>query len=69
MESSLHWIKNPAENAPVWLEKSERIAALAMLTVLGLLVTRVIQRQGCLYLITHDHHPNSGSGLAHVQGD
>ncbi len=32
------WIKHPAAIAPVWLEEPERIAALAMLTVIGLLV-------------------------------
>ena len=31
----LRGIKHPAAIAPVWLEKPERIAALAMLTVLG----------------------------------
>jgi hypothetical protein len=29
------WIKNPAAISPVWLEKPERIAAVAMLTVVG----------------------------------
>jgi hypothetical protein len=29
------WIKNPAAISPVWLEKPERMAALAMLTVVG----------------------------------
>jgi len=43
-------IKNPAAIAPVWLEKPERIAALAMLTVIGLLVSSIIQRQVRLYL-------------------
>jgi transposase len=38
VESGFRWIKNPAAIAPVWLEKPERIAALAMLTVVGLLV-------------------------------
>jgi transposase len=37
-EPGFRWIKNPAAIAPVWLEKPERIAALAMLTVIGLLV-------------------------------
>ena len=37
-EPGFRWIKNPAALAPVWLEKPERIAALAMLTVLGLLI-------------------------------
>src|SRR4030095_9292446 len=47
------WIKNPAALSPVWLEKPERIAALAMLTVVGLLVYSIIQRQVRLYLLTH----------------
>jgi transposase len=53
VEPGFRWIKNPAAIAPVWLEKPERIAALAMLTVVGLLVYAVIQRQVRLYL--HDH--------------
>ena len=38
VEPGLRWIKNPAAISPVWLEKPERMAALAMLTVVGLLV-------------------------------
>jgi transposase len=38
VEAGFRWIKNPAAISPVWLEKRERIAALAMLTVVGLLV-------------------------------
>jgi transposase len=53
VEPGFRWIKNPAAISPVWLEKPERIAALAMLTVVGLLVYAVIQRQVRLYL--HDH--------------
>jgi transposase len=53
VEPGFRWIKNPAAMSPVWLEKPERIAALAMLTVVGLLVYAVIQRQVRLYL--HDH--------------
>ena len=53
VEPGFRWIKNPAAIAPVWLEKPERIAALAMLTVLGLLVYTVLQRQVRLYLRTH----------------
>jgi transposase len=49
-EPGFRWIKNPAAISPVWLEKPERIAALAMLTVVGLLVYAVIQRQVRLYL-------------------
>jgi len=44
VEPGLHWIKNPAAISPVWLEKPERTAALAMLTVVGLLLYRVLQR-------------------------
>ena len=36
------WIKHPAAISPVWLEKPARIAALALLTVVGLLVYAVI---------------------------
>jgi hypothetical protein len=54
VEPGFRWIKNPAAISPVWLEKPERIAALAMLTVVGLLVYSVIQRQVRLYLRTHD---------------
>jgi transposase len=42
VESRFRWIKHPAAISPVWLEKPERIAVLAMLTVLGLLVYSVI---------------------------
>jgi transposase len=35
VEPGLRWLKNPAAISPVWLEKPERIAALAMLTVVG----------------------------------
>jgi heme/copper-type cytochrome/quinol oxidase subunit 2 len=47
----------------VWLEKPERIATLAMLTVLGLLVYSVIQRQVRLYLRTHDQQIPGNKGL------
>jgi transposase len=50
VEPGFRWIKNPAAITPVWLEKPERIAALAMLTVVGLLVYTLIQRQVRLYL-------------------
>ena len=45
VEPGCRWIKHPAAISPVWLEKPERIAAFARLTVLGLLVYRMIQRQ------------------------
>src|SRR5262249_20789039 len=55
-------IKNPAAISPVWLEKPERIAALAMLTVVGLLVYAVIQRQVRLYLRDHHRHIPGNKG-------
>jgi transposase len=63
VEPGFRWIKNPAAIAPVWLEKPERIAALAMLTVLGLLVYSVIQRQVRLSLLTHDEQLPGNKGL------
>ena len=54
VEPGFRWIKNPAAISPVWLEKPERIAALAMVTVVGLLVYALIQRQVRQYL--HLHH-------------
>ena len=53
VEPGFRWIKKPAAVCPVWQEKPERIAALAMLTVVGLLVYSIIQRQVRLYLLTH----------------
>src|SRR5262245_12607811 len=53
VEPGFRWIKTPAAISPVWLEKPARIAALAMLTVLGLLVYAIIQRQVRLYLRDH----------------
>jgi transposase len=50
VEPGFRWIKHPAAISPVWLEKPARIAALAMLTVVGLLVYTVIQRQVRHYL-------------------
>ena len=62
VEPGFRWIKNPAAIAPVWLEKPERIAALAMLTVVGLLVYSIIQRQVRLYLRTHDQQVPGNKG-------
>jgi transposase len=53
VERGFRWIKNPAAIHPVWLEKRKRIAALAMLTVVGLLVYGLIQRQVRQYLQEH----------------
>jgi transposase len=66
VEPGFRWIKNPAAIAPVWLEKPERIAALGMLTVLGLLVYSVIQRQVRLYLRTHDQQLPGNKGLTAI---
>jgi transposase len=63
VEPGFRWIKNPAAIAPVWLEKPERIAALAMLTVLGLLVYSVIQRQVRLSLRTHAQQLPGNKGM------
>lgn len=60
VEPGFRWIKNPAAISPVWLEKRERIAALAMLTVVGLLVYSLIQRQVRQYLQQH-HESISGN--------
>jgi hypothetical protein len=62
VEPGCRWIKNPAAISPVWLEKPERIAALAMLTVVGLLVYSVIQRQVRLYLRTHEQQVPGNKG-------
>jgi transposase len=63
VEPGFRWIKNPAAISPVWLEKPERIAALAMLTVLGLLVYSIIQRQVRLSLRTHAQQLPGNKGL------
>jgi hypothetical protein len=63
VEPGLRWIKNPAALSPVWLEKPERMAALALLTVVGLLVYAVIQRQVRLYLREHALQLPGNKGL------
>jgi transposase len=63
VEPGFRWIKNPAAISPVWLEKPERIAALAMLTVVGLLVYSIIQRQVRLSLRTHDQQVPGNKGM------
>ncbi len=62
VEPGVRWIKNPAAISPVWLEKPERIAALAMLTVVDLLVYAVIQRQVRRYLRDHDRQIPGNKG-------
>jgi transposase len=66
VEPGFRWIKNPAAISPVWLEKPERIAALAMLTVVGLLVYSLIQRQVRLYLRTHDQQLPGNKGATAI---
>jgi transposase len=66
VEPGFRWIKNPAAITPVWLEKPERIAALAMLTVVGLLVYSIIQRQVRLYLRMHDQQIPGNKGLTAI---
>jgi len=66
VEPGFRWIKNPAAIAPVWLEQPERIAALAMLTVVGLLVYSIIQRQVRLYLRTHEQQLPGHKGLTAI---
>ena len=63
VEPGFRWIKNPAAISPVWLEKPERIAALAMLTVIGLLVYSIIQRQVRLYLRTQGQQLPGNKGM------
>ena len=50
VEPGCRWIKHPAASSPVWREKPQRIAALAMLTGVGLLGYSLIQRQVRQYL-------------------
>lgn len=63
VELGLRWIKNPAAITPMWLEKPERIAALAMLTVVGLLIYGLIQRQARRYLQEHQQQLPGNKGL------
>jgi hypothetical protein len=63
VEPGFRWSKNPAAISPVWLEKPARMAALAMLTVVGLLVYAVIQRQVRLSLREPDRHLPGNKGL------
>ena len=62
VEPGCRWSKHPAAIAPVWLEQPARLAALARLTVLGLLVYRIMQRQVRLYLHTHDQQIPGNKG-------
>jgi hypothetical protein len=66
VEAGLRWMKNPAAIAPVWLEKPERMAALALLTVIGLLVYSVIQRPVRLSLHTHEQQRPGNKGMTAI---
>jgi hypothetical protein len=63
VEPGFRWIKTPAAIAPVWLETPDRIAALARLPGLGLLVYSGIPRQVRLSLLTHDQQLPGHKGL------
>jgi hypothetical protein len=63
VEPGFRWIKTPAAITPGWIEQPERMAALAMLTGVGLLVYSIIQRQVRLYLRTHDQQVPGNKGL------
>ena len=62
VEPGCRWIKNPAASSPVWLEQPARIAAFAMLTVVGLLVYAFIQRPVRLSLRAHDKQVPGNKG-------
>lgn len=62
-EPGFRWLKHPAAISPGWLENPERMAALAMLTVVGLLVYPVIQRQVRLSRRDHEQPLPGNKGL------
>ena len=66
MEPGFRWLKNPAASAPGWLENPERLAALALRTVVGFLVSSVIQRQGRRYLRTPEPPLPGTTGLTAI---
>ena len=61
-EPGFRWSKHSAAISPGWLEKPARSAAWAMLTVVGLLVYRMIQRPVRLSLHTHDQQVLGNKG-------
>jgi hypothetical protein len=62
VEPGCRWSKHPAAISPVWLEKPARIAALARLTGIGLLVDSIIQRQVRHSLRTPDQQLPGNTG-------
>ena len=63
VDPGCRWIKHPAAISPVWREQPARMAAVAMLTVVGLLGYAVIQRQVRLHLRAHDRQSPGNKGL------
>lgn len=61
-DPGFRWLQNPAAIRPVWLEQPERMAAVALLTVVGFLVYPVLQRQVRLDLLTHAHQLPGNQG-------
>src|SRR5262245_38387385 len=66
VDPGFRWRKPPAASAPVWLEKPERMAALARLTVVGVLVYRSLQRQVRLPLRLQDQQMPGTTGLTAI---
>jgi hypothetical protein len=66
VEPGFRWSKHPAALAPVGLEKPERMAAVAMLTVVGLLVSSLIQRQVRLSLRPHAQQLPGNKGMTAI---
>jgi hypothetical protein len=62
VDPGFRWSKNPAAISPVWLEQPERLAALARRTVVGVLVSSLLQRQVRLSLLPHDQQVPGNKG-------
>jgi hypothetical protein len=60
--SGLRGSKTPAASAPVWLEKPDRMAAWAMRTGIGWLVSSIMPRQVRRYLPPHDQQGPGNKG-------
>jgi hypothetical protein len=66
VEPGFRWSKHPAAMAPGWREQPERIAALAMRTVVGVLGYSIIQRQVRLSLRTHEQQLPGNTGMTAI---
>jgi hypothetical protein len=62
VESGRRWLKPPAAITPLWVEKPERLAALALLPGGGFLVYGLRQRQVRLSLQDHQQHVPGNKG-------